>query len=105
MLQMGCDTTKAGLAYSAFALKATIHIVQKNMATNLLLRNLQSTKVGDLWGNVSLFDSTACLPQLDMAKVARIPMKEQTRKNEKVMNVSETKLTLPNTSTEKRWLH
>ena len=75
------------------------------MATNLLLGKLQIAKMGDLWGNVFLFDSTAYLPQLDMAKVARIQMGEQARKNERVMHVSEAKFTLPKTSTEKNWLH
>ena len=72
MLQMGCDTAKVCTASSVFASKAIIHIVQKYMATNLLLGNLQIAKVGDLWGDASLFDSTAYLPQLDMAKVLRI---------------------------------
>ena len=98
---MGCDTAKADTASSAFALKATIHIVQKSMATNLLLGNLQIAKVGDLWVDASLLDSTTYLPQLDMVKVARIQMEEQARTNERVMNVSEAKLTLPKTSTEK----
>ena len=78
---MGCDTAKAGPASSAFALKATIHIVQKSLAINLLLRNLQIAKVGDVWANASLFDLTAYLPQLNMVKVARIQMEEQARTN------------------------
>ena len=53
-------------------LKATIHIVQKSVAANLLLGNLQIAKVGDVWANASLFDLTAYLPQLDMAKVSHI---------------------------------
>ena len=97
---MGCDTVKAGSASSAFASKATIHIVQKSMATNLLLGNLQIVKVGDLWADASLFDLMAYLPQLDMAKVARIRMEDQALTNERVINVSEAKLTLPKTSTE-----
>ena len=70
------------------------------MATNLLLGNLQIAKMGDLWGNASLLDSTAYLSQLDMAKVERVQKEEQARSNERVMNVSEAKLTLPKTSTE-----
>ena len=70
------------------------------MATNLLLGNLQIAKVGDLWGDASLFDLTTYLPQLDMVKVVRIRMEEQARTNERVMNVSEAKLSLPKTSTE-----
>ena len=55
------------------------------MTTNLLSGNLQIAKVGDLWSDGSLLDSTVYLPQRDRAKVDRIRAFEESYKNEKVM--------------------
>ena len=72
MLQIGCNTAKAGLVSSSFAKLVTIHVVQKAMITNLLHRNLKVARVGNLWDDASFLISTAYLPQLDTAKVERI---------------------------------
>ena len=54
----------------------SIHVVQRSMIANLLHGNLQIEKVGDLYGNASLFDSASYLPQHDMTKVERIQKEE-----------------------------
>ena len=101
MLKMGCDEAKMGSASSLFLKLASIHVVQNSMAANLLHGNLQTEKVGNLWGNTPLFDSTFCLPQHDMVKVERIQKEKQARTNKRVMHIADSKQTLPNTSTEK----
>ena len=89
----------AGPASCIFAKLATIHVVQKSMAKNLLHGNSQVANLSNLWGNLSLLDLTAYLPQHDMAKMERIQKDKQARTNKRVMNLSETKLTLPKTQT------
>ena len=91
MLQMGCDKAKEGSASSIYSKLASIHVVQKSMAANILHGNLQIARVGNLYAEASLHDSTAYLPQLDMAKIERIRKEEQSRTNEKVMNLSDSK--------------
>ena len=72
LLQMGYESAKAGPSSSLYSKQATMHIAQKSMTTNLLNGNLQIAKVGDLWADGSLLDSTAYLPQRNGAKVNRI---------------------------------
>ena len=72
MLQMEVDTVKAGKACSIYAKLAFIHSVQRLMAANLLSGNIQTAKVGDLWVDTTLLNSSAYLPQYDMAKVEDI---------------------------------
>ena len=62
----------SGLASCIFTKLATIHVVQKSIPANPLHRNLQVAKMGNMWGDASLLDSSAYLPQLDMTKVERI---------------------------------
>ena len=101
LLQMGYETAKAGPSSSLYSKQATIHIAQKSMSTNLLNGNLQIAKVGDLFSDGSLFDSTAYLPQRDRSKVDRIRALEQHHKNERVMGFSDAKQSAPKTTIEK----
>ena len=71
------------------------------MSTNLLNGNLQIAKVGDLFSNGSLFDSSAYLPQRDRSKVDRIHAFEQNHKNERVMGFLDAKQSAPKTTIEK----
>jgi hypothetical protein len=81
MIQMGLEAAKDSSASSLYSKQTTIHVPQKSMTTNLLNGNLQIAKVGDVYANRSLFDSSAYLPQRDHSKISRICDHEHQHKN------------------------
>ena len=72
MLQMGCNTAKAGSATSILSKLASIHMVQKPLATNLHLGNFQIAKVNNLYADTSLLDSSAYMEQYNMDTLQRL---------------------------------
>ena len=71
-LQMGCDKAKADSSTSILSKFATIHVVQKIMAANMLLGNFQPAKVNNLYADDNRFASSALMGQYDMDAVNRL---------------------------------
>ena len=71
LLQRHLDKIKEKDVTSIFSTKASLHVVQQAMATAILLRNLQPSKVTELHADTKLLDGTAFFEQIDMNHVER----------------------------------
>ena len=68
---------------------------KKNMATNLLLGNLQASAVTELYADTNLLDSTAYMGQYDLAQVERLRRETQNEQTQEANNVPEAKRAPP----------
>ena len=78
-----------------------MHVVQRSMATNLLMGSFQVSPVTDLWANTNLLDGTAYMGQYDVAKVERLRLAARNEQAQETNDVPESRRAPPKTYTEK----
>lgn len=101
MLQQAVDMSKSNDVTSIYSTLTSLHIVQRPMATNLLMGNVQASPVADLWSETNLLDGTAFMGQYDPVQVERLRRVAQKEKAQETTDVPESRRTPPKTYMEK----
>lgn len=101
MLQLVCETVKSEDPTSVFCKYASIDVVQRPVAANLLNGNLQFAPVTDVYSNSDLHDLTAFLAQRDIPKIERIKKEIQANKAQASVGVPDANRTPPKSYAEK----
>ena len=86
---------------SIYSSLASLHIIQRPMAANLLMGSFQVAPVTDLWADTNLLDGTAYMGQYDVSQVERLRIAAHNEQAQETNDVPESKRAPPKTYTEK----
>ena len=101
LLQQAVDVSKSNDITSIYSTLASMHIVQRPMAANLLMGNFQVSPVTDLWADTNLLDGTAYMGQYDPAQVERLRRAAQNDRAQETNDIPESRRAPPKTHMEK----
>ena len=87
--------------FRIFSTNASLHVVQQAMGTAILLGNLQSSKVTELYADTQLLDGTAFFEWIDMDHVERHCRIIQGYESQEANNMPEAKPSAPKTCIER----
>lgn len=101
LLQQAVDVAKSKDVTSIYSTLASLHVVQRPMATNLLMGSFQVAPVTDLWADTNLLDGTAYMGQYDPTQVERLRLAAQNERAQETNDIPESRRAPPKTYTEK----